>query len=282
LHGVIAGRLARVPIIVHTKHGQNIYRVPRAAATNRFSSWLSDCVIPVSQNAFDVAIRREHVPSGRLHVIRNGIDLEAFSFAENVAPKRLRNAIHVARLDPVKDQATLLRAIRIVVDAEPGFRLTIVGDGPERRRLVQLSNELRLEDNVSFLGFRDDVHELLSSAGLFVLSSLVEGISLTLLEAMAVGLAVVATDVGGNREVVVHGETGLLVPARSPEQLAEGMLTLVRSPQMMHTMGRAARKRVEQEFDLRQVVSRYEALYLKLLADAGYNVAGMSATTETS
>src|SRR5262249_9682148 len=110
-----------------------------------------------------------------------------------------------------------------------------------------------------------NVREFLPAADLFVLSSRSEGISLTLLEAMATGLPIVATDVGGNREVVLHGETGLLVPPQSPQELAAAMQQLLSQPISAAHMGNAGRQRVEHEFDLRAVVSRYEELYLSLL-----------------
>jgi glycosyltransferase involved in cell wall biosynthesis len=105
----------------------------------------------------------------------------------------------------------------------------------------------------------------LAASDLFVLSSTSEGISLTLLEAMAAGLPIVATDVGGNREVVVPGETGLLVPPGSPEPLADAMLTLLRDPARSRLMGAAGRRRVEEQFSLPRMAAEYEALYRHLL-----------------
>jgi glycosyltransferase involved in cell wall biosynthesis len=206
------------------------------------------------------------VPRRKVLVIPNGIDLSRFPAPPGRRPAAVRRAIHVARLHPVKDQTTLLHAVRQVADAEPDFRLDIVGDGPAWDELAALHEKLALERHVRFLGFRGDVREMLGGADLFVLSSVSEGISLTLLEAMAAGLPVVATDVGGNREVVAHRETGLLVPPRSPEALAAAMLRLVRDPATARRMGAAGRERVEKQFDLRRVVQTYERLYLSLLA----------------
>ena len=124
----------------------------------------------------------------------------------------------VGRLDPIKDQATLLRAVRVVCDRKPGFRLDIVGDGPSRPELESLRAELGLGEAVAFRGYQEDVRPFLSAADFFVLSSISEGISIALLEAMAAGLPAVATDVGGNREVILQGETGLLTPAGTPKR----------------------------------------------------------------
>ena len=136
----------------------------------------------------------------------------------------------MARLNVVKDQGTLLRAAREVVDRYPAFRLDLVGDGPERGALERLRRDLGLEDHVRLVGYREDVQALLQASDVFVLTSRSEGLALTLLEAMAAGLPVVATDVGGNREVVARGETGLLVAAGSPTAVADALLSLIEDP----------------------------------------------------
>ena len=122
-----------------------------------------------------------------------------------------------------------------------------------------------MEGCVRFLGYRKEVSDLLRQADLFVLSSLSEGVSLTLLEAMASCLPIVATAVGGNGEVVVPGETGLLVPAQAPEALATAILTLLNDPPRARQLGLRGRQRVEEWFDVRGVVGRYEQLYVDLL-----------------
>lgn len=261
--GVSAARMAGVPVVVHTKHGRNDPGRWRTVALNRIAAQFSDRVIAVSNDAAAVAREIEGVPMRKVQVIHNGIDLARFPSA----PERVgnRRVVHVARLNPIKDQATLLRATRIVADAMPDMRLDIVGDGPSRTDLETLTDKLALRDQVRFLGFRSDVSELLSGADLFVLSSRSEGISLTLLEAMATGLPIVATEVGGNREVVVPGETGLLVPPQTPTAMAAAMRELLSQPGIARRMGNAGRRRAEDEFDLRRVVARYEELYLSLL-----------------
>src|SRR5690606_16438253 len=138
--------------------------------------------------------------------------------------------ISVARLSPEKDFPTLLRAVQKVVYLYPDFRLKIVGDGEERTRLELLAKELEIDRNVQFLGERKDVPQLLQDAGFFVSSSKTEGISLTLLEAMAVGLPIVTTSVGGNPEIVVDGETGKLVPPRDPDALGTAIIEMLESP----------------------------------------------------
>ena len=201
-----------------------------------------DAVVAVSTDSADVARTVERVPPDRLRVIHNGIDIGAII---PVPPTpRGWHVVHVARLNAVKDQVTLLRAARLVLDREPAFRLDIVGDGEQRQALERLSADLGLGNAVRFHGFQMDVRPFLAGRDAFVLSSVSEGIALTLLEAMAAALPVVATDVGGNREVVIAGETGFLVPPGDPAALARALITLLSDPARASQFGAAGRSRV--------------------------------------
>ena len=170
-------------------------------------------------------------------------------------------AVAVARLSPEKDLGTLLEAAALVVRTIPGFQLEIAGAGPCRPDLVKLAGSLCLGDRVRFLGEVSDIPALLARAGLFVLPSLTEGISLTVLEAMARGLPVVATRVGGNPEVVDDGRSGLLVPPRNPQALADALCRLWQDSALAARLGRAGRRRAEAHFDVRHMVAAYEDLY---------------------
>ncbi len=150
------------------------------------------------------------------------------------------------------------------------FRLRLVGDGAERPKLEALARDLKLEQNVEFLGERDDIPDLLRQAGFFVSSSTTEGISLTILEAMAVGLPVVTTNVGGNPEIVVEGGTGRLVSPRSPDELALVMRQMLADRDTWPVMGQLGRQRVEKHFNVRSMVRQYEDLYVDLLRGKGH------------
>jgi glycosyltransferase involved in cell wall biosynthesis len=264
--GAFAARLNGVPVVVHTRHGMHRIHGWRNTLGNRLAARLTHRMVAVSAAAAGAARDVDRVPESRLEIIRNGIDLERYQPRAWCPGTPLRKAIHVARLDDsIKDQRTLLRALRLVVDRRPGFRLDIVGDGPDRAAVESLCDALNLRGNVTFLGRRDDVHALLPQADLFVLSSVTEGLPMTLLEAMASGLPIVSTDVGGISEVVARGATGLLVPSRSPARLADAILELAGDPGRAAQMGIAGRRRVEEEFDVRVVTARYEHLYRTLL-----------------
>ncbi len=268
--GAAARIFTHIPVLVHTKHGRNYHPgEPGPDVGHQIAARLSDVVVAVSADSARMARLVERVPERKLRVIRNGISLEDIGMpVREGRPLRYRG-IAVARLNMIKDFPTMLRAVRRIVDAEPRFTLEVVGDGPDRGRIEEVIRELGLGANVDLLGFRHDIGDRLAGADLFLMSSLSEGISLTLLEAMASGLPVVATDVGGNSEVVVNGGTGLLVPSSDPEALAAAALRLLENRQLAGEMGRSGRIRVENEFSADSMVEKYESLYRELLAVRG-------------
>lgn len=261
-YGAFAARLAGVPVVVNTQHGRGCGKSWKARLQFRMANRLTDRVVGVSEDAAELCRQDDARSADRTIALWNGVDLNRFEYR---GPANQPTAISVARLSPEKDFATLLRATWILIKDCPDFRLKIVGDGGERHKLEQLSEELNLTNHVEFLGERSDVSQLLPQAGFFVSSSQTEGISLTLLEAMAVGLPVVTTRVGGNPEIVVEGKTGRLVPPNSPEGLALAMRDLLKDQEGWPVFGELARQRVEQHFNVRNMVRQYEDLYRELL-----------------
>jgi glycosyltransferase involved in cell wall biosynthesis len=261
--GALARLVTDIPVLIHTKHGRNQLLTRRGRHLEWFAGQVTDAVVAVSLDAARVARTVERVRSDRIRVIRNGIDVAAITPARPALPGW--RVVHVARLNQVKDQTTLLHAARLVLDRQPAFHLDIVGDGERRDELERLSADLGLGNAVRFHGLQADVRPFLAGVDAFVLSSVSEGIALTLLEAMAAALPVVATDVGGNREVVIPGETGFLVPARDPAAMARALITLLGDPARAASFGAAGRARVASEFTLDATVAAYESLYLELL-----------------
>ena len=207
-------------------------------------------------------------PDDKIRVIYNGVDLAQFrtstdrgvlaefGFAENDPVVGI-----VAVLRPEKDHVSLLRAARTVVDELPRARFLIIGDGPTRPQLEALCTELQLTPNVHFAGSRDDVARLLPAIDVFVLTSTSECFPISVLEAMACARPAVCSAVGGIPEVIKDGETGYLVPPKDPPQLAARLVRLLQDPLTARRMGRAARARVEAEFDLdRSVAAAQEAI----------------------
>jgi glycosyltransferase involved in cell wall biosynthesis len=258
LYAVPAAHLAGVQQIIHTRHGQNYGITRRQHYLLDFMAVWADRVVSVSNNGTKLTLA-SMAPGERIVTIENGIDVSLFPVT---IPKPGGPIVFVGRLSPEKDLATLLRSIAIAIEQEPAIRLHLAGAGACQTELKALSENLGISRHVEFLGQKNDVAEILAGASMFALSSITEGISLALLEAMSRGLPVVATAVGGNTEVVVDGETGLLVPHRAPAELAAAILTLYRQPDLARQMGALGRKRVEARFDSRVMVARYESLYL--------------------
>lgn len=261
LYSAAAARMACVPALLQTRHGLEGGTTRRHRTAFRLATLLARRVVCVSEDLMRVSAA-EGISGRRLTVIRNGIDTARFGY---LGPAPGGPVAMVGRLVPAKGVDHLLRATARVVRRLPAFRLEIAGDGDARPGLESLSRELGLEGHVRFLGTVSDVPGLLARSAAVVLPSLGEGISLTLLEAMARGLPVVATRVGGNAEVVEDGVTGCLVPPADPPALADALLEFGTVTDRTRAAGRAGRARVERLFDVRRMVDEYESLYLRLV-----------------
>jgi glycosyltransferase involved in cell wall biosynthesis len=255
-----AARLVRVPRLVHTRHGRDVHATRRQAAIFRALATLVDRFVCVSEEVAGLS-RMQGVAPSRMRTVLNGIDLDRFGF---IGPDPAGPVVTVARLSPEKDVANLVRATAMVAERAPGLRVEVAGGGPCREDLDRLAAELGVGDRISFLGEAHDVPAILRRARMFILPSRSEGIPLTALEAMACGLPVVATRVGGLPEVVDDGVTGLLVPPADPEALAAALLKLWDDPSRGDRMGWAGRRRVEDRFDVRRMVAQYEAIYRQI------------------
>jgi glycosyltransferase involved in cell wall biosynthesis len=255
-----AARLVRVPMLVHTRHGRDMHATRRQTAIFRALSTLVDRLVCVSEEVAALS-RAQGVAPSRLRTILNGIDLDRFGF---IGPDPAGPVVTVARLSPEKDVANLVRATAIAAERAPGLRVEVAGGGPCREELDLLAIELGVADRITFLGEARDVTAILQRACLFVLPSRSEGIPLTALEAMACGLPVVATRVGGLPEVVEDGMTGRLVPPADPAALAGAMLEIWDDPRRGAQMGHAGRRRAEDCFDVRWMVDEYEMIYREI------------------
>lgn len=210
-------------------------------------------------------------PRGALATVPNGIRIDAFAAADDAHRQALRRLLGltaqarivgtVGRLNPVKDQAALLLAFARVQASRPDCALVLVGDGPLRAQLQAQAAQLGIADAVRFLGDRGDVRALLPGFDVFALSSRSEGYSMALLEACACAVPIVATDVGGNREIVAEGFNGRLVPAGAPDALAEALGALLDAPGHARDMGAAGRAWALTEASVARMAARYEALY---------------------
>jgi glycosyltransferase involved in cell wall biosynthesis len=244
----------------------------------RYTDWLADLTTNVSAAGVRRQVEVRSARPDRLQFVPNGLDLEHFRPDASLRADARRELgvgdrfvwLGVGRIEEAKDYPNLLRAMSALSARRPDALLLVVGQGKLEAEVRTLAGELGLAERVRFLGVRRDVVSLMNAADAYVMSSRWEGMPLVLQEAAAVGLAVVATDVGGNGEVVRHGESGYLVRADDPPALAGAMLEVMElPPARRHEMGQRGRSHVEERFGMEQVLDRWEALYRGLLEKKG-------------
>ena len=277
LYATLAARLAGVPAVVRTEH--SIHYAGRGfrgyAPVEQALTALCDVVICVCE-----AARASHAPrfgrrAARFVTVLNGIgDAPPTRPRPEVRaslglPPQAPVALTVGSLTPQKSQDVLLRAMAAARAHAPTATLLVAGEGRLRESLLALHAELGLGERVRFLGARSDVADLMTACDLFVLSSSREGLSVTLLEAMRAGRAALATDVGGNREAVLDGVTGRVVPVGDTSRMAAALSDLLGSPERLAELGAAGRARWASLFTARQMVERTESLYRGALARHG-------------
>jgi glycosyltransferase involved in cell wall biosynthesis len=244
----------------------------------RLSDPLTDLTTICSDVAAERFIHIRAVPEQKLRVIPNGIDIAEFIPNPEIrrhSRQELKLDDHfawlaVGRLEAPKDYPCLLHAFAIVARRHPNAILLIAGQGSLRPDLENLANELGLSKLVRFLGLRKDIRGLMNAANAFVMSSAWEGMPIALLESSSTALPMVATDVGGNREVVIEGVNGFLAPPQSATALANSMLQMMELPDIVRRrMGEAGRRYVEEHYSLKCIVDAWETLYLELLRKKG-------------
>ena len=275
--GVVAW-FAGVPGRVHGEHGRDSYDIDgsnkKYLLLRRLCQPFIQRYIPLSRDLETWLMGAVKIPKSKIRQIYNGVDSERFC-----APDGGRASLPldgfagadqlvlgtVGRIQEVKDQLTLVRAVASLASRSDEYRqrlrLMIVGDGPMFKEVETLVHEKGVADITWLSGARDDIPELLQALDLFVLPSKAEGISNTILEAMATGLPVIATDVGGNPELVVAGETGSLVPAQDSEAMATAIEAYLKTVEKLNQHGQAGRLRVEKKFSMDAMVNAYLAVY---------------------
>ena len=263
---------------IHSEHVRDMYDLDgmnfKYNALRKLMRLFIHRYIGVSRNLSEWLVDTVHVPAERVHQIYNGVEMERFypcagprSFP---GPADIRSTETfvvgtVGRMEPVKDQLTLVRAFLHLVagdeEARKRLRLIVVGDGSLREKALQMLREYHADQLAWLPGERDDIPEIMRALDLFVLPSLREGISNTILEAMATGLPVVATNVGGNPELVDHDRTGTLVPPSDPVAMAGGIRGYLSDRDKSVSHGLAGRTKIETQFSMESMVGQYLEVY---------------------
>jgi glycosyltransferase involved in cell wall biosynthesis len=270
------GPLVTRPPVLFNEHGRFFPDLPnrKRMLFNRMFLRGKDRVVAVGESVKQALIDNEGIPARRIDVIYNGVRLDDFAAAGELRSEVRRElgidpaaplAIQVARLDYLKDHCTAIRATSLVRKQLPGFRLLLVGEGPERPKIESEIESQGLQDAVLMVGLRTDVRRLLAAADLFLLTSISEGIPVTLIEAMGARLPVVSTAVGGIKEVVIAEETGLLTKVGDDAALAAAMVRLLSDPSLASKLGTSGRSRAEQLFSEDEMHAKYVRLYEEML-----------------
>ncbi len=267
LYGVLAATINRKVFHVHTQHS-NLVNKKKKYVENLLGRF-TDEVVAVSANVKD-SLKEYWSKRKSIHVIHNGIDVHKFCPQTKVRSEtRLKYNISddifllgiVARLVPVKDHKTLFKAFSLLSSEINNIHLFVVGDGVLKNELEEKINIMGLSKKITFVGESLDIYAILPAMDLFVLSSLSEGLSVTLLEAMSTGLPIVATNVGGNTEIVEDGYNGFLVPPKNPKALSKAVEKLYLNRDLHKQMAINARKKAIDHFSLEKWIDSYESLY---------------------
>ena len=267
---------------MHSEHGLDVseldgHNLKKRNRLRLLSRLLVDRYVAVSRDLASWLHRDIAIPSPKITLIHNGVDTERFcpgDVVRDTLPPGFAGPDSIVvgtigRLQPVKDQKTLTRAfVRLLAlrpDLRSRLRLVIVGDGPLRPSIEMLLADAGLTELAWIPGFREDTAALYRAFSFFVLPSQREGISNTALEAMATGLPIVATGVGGNPEIIEDGVTGLLTPPADPEAMAGMILRYIEDPRLAAAHGQAGRSRAVQQFSMSRMTEGYGAVYKGLV-----------------
>lgn len=268
-YGVISalGTGARVIFTEHGRFYPDRHNSKRRLI-NPLLNLVTDHITAISKSTADAVAEYEYMPRNKIQVIYNGIkqiDLGGKTRADLLSELGLsadyRYIGTISRLEPIKNQTMMINAFYMVKQKIPDLRLILIGDGAKMQELKQLAESLGLADDVIFTGFIDNPQKYISLFEIFLLSSFSEGTSMTLLEAMSLSKPCVVTEVGGNAEVIINDENGLVVPSDDKEKFSDAILTLLNSENKMHELGQTGKEMFSKTFSASKMVTDYQSLY---------------------
>lgn len=272
--GWLVRRLSGIPIWITSRRDLGFKRKDLYKKIFRLTA--KDCskCIANSVAVKDYAVRQENLSAEKMEVIYNGLELSAY---QNTSPNgRVRKQLNICDGMPIvgmvanfnfeiKGHQFFLEAAKNILNDFSDVTFLLIGDGPLRKNYVHMANELGIQKNIRFLGKRNDVPLLMANMDISVLSSMSEGLSNVVLESMAAGKPVVATEVGGNSEMVIDGNNGFLVPPADASALAAAVIRLLKNPEEAGRMGSRGKQIVQEKFTVQAMVRSYEKLYLSLI-----------------
>ena len=277
IYGRILKRLGKIQILVESREDQGFNWDRHEYVWLRMTRTMPDRVICVSEAVRQVVLKREGIDPARVLVVHNGVEpVQELTESKSSARRELGitedNLVvgMVANFNrPVKGVSYFLDAIPSIVRAVPAARFLILGRGKEQQSLQDKAKALGIESHVVFAGYQNEVGHYYSIMDISVLTSLSEGLSITLLESMSYGIPVVATQVGGNPEVVVDGQTGYLVPPRDVPSFVDRVVKLLHNPDLRSKLGQESLRRIKQKFQMQDTANRYLEVYSGLLGPSG-------------
>jgi len=277
--GRIGAFLARVPVIVSSEHGKTLWKNRRQILFEKLANRFTDMRIAVSEDIRQLRIQNEDTPPNKIITLQNGVDTKRFG---NVCKEAMRKKLGIIQFDYVigtvanlfeaKAYHVLIDALSLVNSKGINFVSLCVGEGRLREELEQRALEKKLKDRILFLGSRSDIPELLGAMDVFVISSIREGLPVSMLEAMAAKVPVVATSVGGIPEVIRVGENGLLVPPNDSKKLAEKISFVLNEPEYGKRLADAAYQDILKKFSIQHVTKEIERIYLELFNSKSHSV----------
>ncbi len=275
--GVVFGRLAGVPVIISNRRDMGFWRSELHSSVYRFINHFVNRIVVVAEAVKRMVHTKERVPQDKILVIYNGVEVdqvtssgtrgtghgsrEIYSRHDLGIHEAELVIMHVANIKPIKGHEYLLKAFALVLEEAPYARLVLIGEDEMKGKMQSLAKHLNIEEKVLFLGKRSDVRELLQFADITVLPSLSEGMSNSILEYMAASKPVIATNVGGNPELIQEGINGLLVEKENVEPLKIALLDLINHPERRRLMGHNSLRIARDRFSMDSMILHYESLF---------------------
>ena len=275
IYGTFLAKVSTVPIVISSRRDMGFNRNWRHILCYKFMNNFVDKVICVSEAVKKLIMREEGIPENKIKIIYNGINPDEFSNSVNVDDEKKKLGLTdsvptigmLANFGPIKGHRYLLESAALLKRKNYRLNFILVGKGSLENELRKQSKDLRIEDIVYFVGHRIDAQKMLMVMDILVVPSLSEGFSNTIVEALYMKKPTIATNVGGNPEIIYHNRTGILIPPKSPEYIAQAIINLLNNRNFAKKLGENGRKLVEDNFIFKNKVKETEQLYETLLTE---------------